>query len=51
MDGSAPLVAATSKGAPFAFFAGMTAVQFVDVLLYIPQTKQVALQDMQAAIQ
>ena len=46
-----PLVAATSKGAPFVFFAGMMAVQFVVVLLYFPETKQVALEDMQAAIQ
>jgi len=46
-----PLVAATSKGAPFVFFAAMMAVQFVVVLLYFPETKQVALEDMQAAIQ
>jgi MFS transporter, SP family, arabinose:H+ symporter len=45
-----PLVAATSKGAPFVFFAGMMAVQFVVVLLYFPETKQVALEDMEAAI-
>ena len=45
-----PLVAATSKGAPFVFFAGMMAVQFVVVLLYFPETKQVALEDMAAAI-
>ena len=46
-----PLVAATSKGAQFVFFAAMMAVQFVVVLLYFPETKQVALEDMQAAIQ
>ena len=45
-----PLVAATSKGAPFVFFAGMMAVQFVVVLLYFPETKQVSLEDMEAAI-
>ena len=45
-----PLVASASKGAPFVFFAGMMAVQFVVVLLYFPETKQVALEDMAAAI-
>jgi len=45
-----PLVAAASKGAPFVFFAGMMAVQFVVVLLYFPETKQVPLEDMEAAI-
>jgi MFS transporter, SP family, arabinose:H+ symporter len=46
-----PLVAHVSKGAPFVFFAVMMAVQFVVVLLYFPETKQVALEDMQAAIE
>jgi MFS transporter, SP family, arabinose:H+ symporter len=46
-----PMVAHVSKGAPFVFFAAMMAVQFVVVLLYFPETKQVALEDMQAAIQ
>jgi len=45
-----PLVAATSKGAPFVFFAGMMAVQFVVVLFYFPETKQVSLEDMETAI-
>ena len=45
-----PLVAATSKGAPFVFFAGMMAVQFVVVLLYFPETKQVSLEEMETAI-
>ena len=45
-----PSVAAISKGAPFVFFAGMMAVQFVVVLLYFPETKQVSLEDMEAAI-
>ena len=45
-----PLVAAHSKGLPFVFFAVMMALQFVVVLLYFPETKQVSLEDMQAAI-
>jgi len=45
-----PPIAHLSKGAPFVFFAAMMALQFVAVLLYFPETKQVALEDMEAAI-
>ena len=38
-----PLVAATSAGAPFAFFAAMMVVQFVAVALTFPETKQLVL--------
>jgi sugar porter (SP) family MFS transporter len=42
-----PIIAASSKAAPFVFFAAMTAVQFVIVLLVYPETKGVTLEDMQ----
>jgi SP family arabinose:H+ symporter-like MFS transporter len=36
-----------SKAAPFVFFAVMTAVQFVVVLAFYPETKGVSLEDLQ----
>jgi hypothetical protein len=44
---SFPIVAAASKGAPFIFFAGMMALQFVIVLLFYPETKNISLEEMQ----
>jgi MFS transporter, SP family, arabinose:H+ symporter len=42
-----PIVAAYSKAAPFVFFSAMMALQFVVVLLVYPETKSVALEDME----
>jgi MFS transporter, SP family, arabinose:H+ symporter len=42
-----PIVAASSKAAPFVFFSAMMALQFVVVLLVYPETKSVALEDME----
>jgi len=42
-----PAVAAASGALPFAFFAGMMAVQFVVVLVFFPETKGVTLEQMQ----
>jgi MFS transporter, SP family, arabinose:H+ symporter len=42
-----PLLAASSHGYPFVFFAAMTALQFVVVLLFYPETKGVSLEEMQ----
>ncbi|MGA2602127.1 MAG: sugar porter family MFS transporter [Bryobacteraceae bacterium] len=44
---SFPVIAHTSKGAPFVFFSAMMALQFVIVLLFYPETKGVTLEDMQ----
>jgi SP family arabinose:H+ symporter-like MFS transporter len=41
------VVAHYSKAAPFVFFAVMTAVQFVVVLAFYPETKGVSLEDLQ----
>jgi SP family arabinose:H+ symporter-like MFS transporter len=41
------IVANYSKAAPFVFFAVMTAVQFVVVLMIYPETKGVSLEDLQ----
>jgi sugar porter (SP) family MFS transporter len=41
-----PLVAAQSKALPFAFFASMMLLQFFVVLWFFPETKGVALEDM-----
>jgi MFS family permease len=46
-----PLVAARAKGAPFVPFAAMMALQFVVVLMAFPETKGVALEDMEGALQ
>ena len=43
-----PVVAATSgRGAPFVFFAVMTAVQFIVVLFAYPETKGQTLEQLQ----
>jgi sugar porter (SP) family MFS transporter len=42
-----PLMAATSRGAPFVFFCAMTVVQLIVVLLVYPETKGITLEDMQ----
>ena len=42
-----PMVAATSKGAPFVFFAAMMALQFFVVFFFYPETKNISLEDMQ----
>jgi hypothetical protein len=45
-----PQVARLSRPAPFAFFAAMTVVQFVVVLLLFPETAGVTLEDMERRI-
>jgi sugar porter (SP) family MFS transporter len=45
-----PIIAARSKGAPFVFFAAMMALQFFVVLFVYPETKGVALEDMEQRI-
>jgi SP family arabinose:H+ symporter-like MFS transporter len=42
-----PVIAASSRAAPFIVFAAMMAVQFVVVLAVYPETKGVSLEDMQ----
>jgi MFS transporter, SP family, arabinose:H+ symporter len=42
-----PVIAASSKAAPFVFFAGFMVLQFVVVLVAYPETKGVTLEDMQ----
>jgi len=42
-----PIIAASSKGAPFVFFSAMMALQFVIVLMFYPETKGVTLEEMQ----
>ncbi|HLV95461.1 MAG TPA: sugar porter family MFS transporter [Candidatus Acidoferrales bacterium] len=42
-----PLLAASSHGYPFVFFAAMTLVQFLVVLFVYPETKGVSLEQMQ----
>ncbi len=45
-----PVVAAFSKGAPFVFFAGMVVLQFIVVLVFFPETKRTALEDISAIV-
>jgi SP family arabinose:H+ symporter-like MFS transporter len=45
-----PVAAAWSKGAPFVFFAAMMVLQFFVVLIFFPETKRVALEDISTAI-
>lgn len=45
-----PFVAAHSRSAPFVVFAAMMALQFFVVLAFFPETKGVALEDMDAAL-
>src|SRR5579885_2097360 len=47
ISGLFPLVAASSGGAPFVFFAAMMIVQFFVVLIWYPETKGVSLEEMQ----
>jgi len=42
-----PMIAASSKGAPFVFFSAFMVLQFVVVLVAYPETKGVTLEDMQ----
>lgn len=42
-----PIIAARSGAYPFMFFAAMMVVQFVVVLLFFPETKQVSLEELQ----
>jgi hypothetical protein len=42
-----PIIAASSKGAPFVFFSGMMALQLVVVAAVYPETKGVTLEEMQ----
>ena len=45
-----PMVAATSKGAPFLFFAAMVVLQFIVVSLFFPETKRAPLEDISAVV-
>ncbi len=47
ISGTFPLLAASSGGYPFAFFAVMMALQFVVVLFFYPETKAVSLESLQ----
>jgi sugar porter (SP) family MFS transporter len=47
ISGVFPLMAATSGGIPFAFFAAMTIVQFFVVLLVYPETKGASLEELE----
>jgi MFS family permease len=47
ISGVFPLMAASSGGAPFAFFSLMMVVQFFVVLFLYPETKGVSLEEMQ----
>ena len=42
-----PIVAASSKAAPFVFFSTMMVLQFLVVFFFYPETKNVVLEDMQ----
>ena len=42
-----PIIAATSKAAPFVFFSAMMVLQFVVVGMFYPETKGVSLEEMQ----
>jgi sugar porter (SP) family MFS transporter len=45
-----PVAAAYSKGAPFIFFAAMVVLQFFVVLMFFPETKRAALEDISAIV-
>jgi MFS transporter, SP family, arabinose:H+ symporter len=47
ISGIFPMMAASSGGAPFVFFAAMMALQFFVVLFWYPETKGVTLEQMQ----
>ncbi len=42
-----PIVAASSKAAPFVFFSAMMALQFLVVFFFYPETKNIVLEDME----
>ena len=42
-----PIVAASSKAAPFVFFSLMMVLQFFVVFFFYPETKNIVLEDMQ----
>jgi SP family arabinose:H+ symporter-like MFS transporter len=44
---SFPVIAMHSRAYPFIFFAGMMVLQFIVVLLFFPETKQVSLEELQ----
>ena len=48
--GSFPVIAAHSKAAPFAFFAGMMVLQFIAAFFWMPETRGVALERMDDAL-
>jgi sugar porter (SP) family MFS transporter len=48
--GSFPVIAAHSKSAPFAFFAGMMVLQFIAAFFLMPETRGVALERMNDAL-
>jgi sugar porter (SP) family MFS transporter len=50
ISGTFPIIAAHSKSAPFAFFASMMALQFVAAILFMPETRGVILERMEAAL-
>ena len=45
-----PIIAASSKAAPFVFFSAMMLLQFVIVLVFYPETKGVTLEEMQKKV-
>ncbi len=47
ISGLFPLLAASSGGYPFAFFAAMMVLQFFVVLFIYPETKALTLEEMQ----
>jgi hypothetical protein len=51
ISGVFPLMAASSGGVPFVFFAAMMVVQFFVVLTVYPETKAVSLEAMQRKLQ
>ena len=47
VSGAFPLMAASSGGYPFVFFAAMMAFQFFVVLFFYPETKGISLEELQ----
>ena len=47
LSGLFPVIAARSGAYPFIFFSAMMALQFIIVLVYFPETKQVSLEELQ----
>ncbi|KAH2813231.1 hypothetical protein KXV85_004987, partial [Aspergillus fumigatus] len=48
--GAFPMIASYSKGLPFVFFALAMGAQFIVVLRFFPETKGIALEDMEHSI-